>query len=185
MSQAGILNVAGGGGGGTPIQTLTGDDSIAVPPTANNIFLLGGSTSVTNDHGIVTSGNAGTSTETVSLSNRIQNRITTTDAADHTLITFALSASAAAYTFDIEIAAYDFTDDLAAGYSIFGTVRSTASTAVLIGTPDKIVNEEGIMTTCNARLDVSGNNAIIIVNGLAGKTINWNGVATYVVQTKV
>lgn len=58
MSQAGINNVAGGGGGGSPVQTLTGNSGGAVPPTGNNINILGsGSITVT--------GNPGTSTLTI------------------------------------------------------------------------------------------------------------------------
>ncbi len=185
MSQGGILNTAGGGGSGSPVQTLTGDTGGPVPPTANNINIIGGTASGTNDNGIVVNGNAGTSTEVVTLTNRVQNRIVTTDATDQTLISFALSSSSASYTFDVQIAAYDVTDDLSAGYAIFGTIRSTASTASVIGVPDKIVNEEGAMSSCDARLVVSGNNAIVRVNGLSGKTINWNCVLTYVAQTKV
>ena len=60
MSQAGVINVSGGGGGGTPVQTLTGNSGGAVPPTANNINVVGtGAVSV--------SGNPGTSTLTISV----------------------------------------------------------------------------------------------------------------------
>lgn len=60
MSQAGIINVAGGGGGGSPVNTLTGNNAVAVPPTANNINIVGtGAVSV--------QGNAGTSTLTISV----------------------------------------------------------------------------------------------------------------------
>jgi hypothetical protein len=41
MSQAGILNVSGGGGGGTPIMTLTGNTGGPITPTANNINVVG------------------------------------------------------------------------------------------------------------------------------------------------
>jgi len=58
VSQAGIINVAGGGGSGSPVQTLTGNSGGAVPPTANNINVVGsGSITVT--------GNPGTSTLTI------------------------------------------------------------------------------------------------------------------------
>lgn len=46
------------------VQTITGDDSVAVPPTNGNINLLGA-------HGINTSGVIATSTETVALNNAI------------------------------------------------------------------------------------------------------------------
>ena len=61
MSQAGIINIAGGGGGGSPIETLTGNNPVAVPPTLNNINIVG--TGAVN-----VSGNAATSTLTISVS---------------------------------------------------------------------------------------------------------------------
>jgi len=60
MSQAGIINIAGGGGGGSPVQTLTGNIGPAVPPTGNNINVIGGT-------GVSVSGNAGTSTLTINV----------------------------------------------------------------------------------------------------------------------
>lgn len=60
MSQAGIVNVSGGGGGGSPVQTLTGNTGSAVPPTANNINVVG--TGAVN-----VAGNPGTSTLTISV----------------------------------------------------------------------------------------------------------------------
>lgn len=60
MSQAGIINISGGGGGGSPVETLTGNTGGAVSPTANNINVVGtGAVSVT--------GNPGTSTLTISV----------------------------------------------------------------------------------------------------------------------
>jgi hypothetical protein len=71
MSQAGSLNNGGGGGGGSNVQTLTGNTGGAVPPTANNINVVGsGSITVT--------GNPGTSTLTISSSGG--SGITTVDA---------------------------------------------------------------------------------------------------------
>jgi hypothetical protein len=60
MSQKGRLNVAGGGGGGSPIMSLTGNSGGPVFPTANNEFIVGtGAVTVT--------GNPGTSTLTISV----------------------------------------------------------------------------------------------------------------------
>ena len=88
MSQAGIINVAGGGGGGAPIETLTGDSGGPVPPTANNIFTLGGTSTVNNANGITVIGNPGGSTETFTLTNRIQAGVTTVDATPTSLFSF-------------------------------------------------------------------------------------------------
>jgi hypothetical protein len=41
MSQAGLINIAGGGGGGTPVQTLTPNSGGAVSPVSNNINVFG------------------------------------------------------------------------------------------------------------------------------------------------
>jgi hypothetical protein len=62
MSQAGMLNVNGGGGGGSPIETITGNSGGAVPPTGNNINLVGGG-------GVTVVGTPGTSTLTISIPN--------------------------------------------------------------------------------------------------------------------
>ena len=59
MSQAGFNDATGGGGGN--IQTLTGNSGGAVPPSANNINILGASGQVT------VTGNPGTSTLTIAL----------------------------------------------------------------------------------------------------------------------
>jgi hypothetical protein len=182
MSQI-IKNLASGPVPPSVATSYVTDSGTAVP-SANVLNVKGGTQSLSVDNGILTT--AGPSNQiNIDLTNRVQGRITTTDASNQTLISFALSASAATYNFDANISAYDVTDDLGAGYSIFGSVRSTASTAFLVGTPDKIVNEEPSTVNCDANLVVSGNNAIIQVNGLAGKTINWNCVLTYVAQTKV
>jgi hypothetical protein len=180
LSQAGIINVAGGGGGGAPVETLTGNDGIAVPPTANNIFVVGGSLSVNNTNGITTTGNAGASTETFNLTNRVQGTVTTANATPTTLTTFALGAVPGVYNFDIQISGYDITDTAGVGYFISGSVRTTGAAAVLVGTPDKIVNEEAATVACDANLIVSGNNAVVQVTGIAAKTIDWRALSQYI-----
>lgn len=180
MSQAGIINVAGGGGGGAPVETLTGNDGIAVPPTANNIFVVGGSLSVNNTNGITTTGNAGGSTETFNLTNRIQGTVTTNNAAATTVTTFPLGAVPGVYTFDIQVAGFDITDTAGCGYFISGSIRTTGAAGILVGTPDKIKNEEVATAGCDANLVASGNNALVQVTGLGGKTIDWRVLSIYI-----
>jgi hypothetical protein len=60
MSQAGLLNVSGGGGGGSPIESIEGNDGIPVPPTGNIIHIVGAG-------GVLVSGNPGTSTLTITV----------------------------------------------------------------------------------------------------------------------
>ena len=180
MSQAGIINIAGGGGG-SPIQTITGNDGVAVPPTANNIFLVGGTTNVNNTNGIVTSGNAGTSTETVSLTNRITGTATTTDAATpQTVYSFSLGATPATYLLEVRVVGFNVTDNLSAGYTSYRVLRTTGAAAVQISATPGIISEETTMTGVVVTNSVSGNNATLTVNGLAGKTINWYALTTYI-----
>lgn len=68
MSQAGILNVSGGGGGGSPIESIEGNDGIPVPPTANIIHVVGTGS-------ITTAGTPATSTLTVELTGLTNNAI--------------------------------------------------------------------------------------------------------------
>lgn len=180
MSQAGIINIAGGGGGGSPIQTLTGNTGGAVAPTANNIFVVGGSSTVNDNNGITVVGNAGTSTETFTLTNRISGTVTTLDATPTTLTTFSLGSTPGVYNFDIQVAGYDLTDTAGVGYFISGSVRTTGAAAILVGTPDKITNEEAATIGCDANLVVSGNNAIVQVKGISGKTIDWKSLSQYI-----
>ena len=178
MSQAGIINIAGGGGGGSPIQTLTGDSGGAVPPTANNIFVLGGSSSVNNNNGITTVGNAGTSTETFTLTNRLQGSGTTVGTGTSDIITF-IPTVVGTYSIEFRVAAYNTTSLLGAGYSLFGAVRFDGINSNLCDLFDPIDNEEGTMSNTNLDVVVSGASIILRAGGYALQTINWSAVGLY------
>jgi len=179
MSQI-YKSILGGGGPGTPILSVTGDSGGAVFPTANNIFLIGGSSTTNNIKGITVIGNPGTSTETFTLTNRISGSGTTANATPLNIATFSLGATPGVYNFDIQIVGYDLTDLAGCGYFISGSVRTTGAAAILVGTPDKITNEEAATVACDANLVVSGNNAIIQVTGIAAKNINWVSLSQYI-----
>jgi len=175
--------VAGGGGGGSPVQTLTGDSGGAVPPTANNINTLGNDSTVNNANGITIIGNPGTSTLTTTLTNRLQGTGTTVGATTADLVTFPLGATPATYVVEANFAAFESTTPAGAGYSLFGTVRTTGVAASIVGTPDKINNENTALIPSNADFVVSGNNLILRVTGTAALTINWSTVGYYVMVT--
>ena len=175
--------MSGGGGGGSPIQTITGNDGIAVPPTANNIFLVGGTSTANNANGIATSGNAGTSTETVNLTNRAVGSVTTTGTGVLPLLTFPLGAIPGTYIFTTNIVAYNTTSVLSAGYQLVETVRTTGAVGVDIAPPDQIIVEEGEpggMAQVAVTSGVSGNNYLITVAGYSGQIIDWNLLTTYI-----
>jgi len=146
------------GGGGGAVTSVTG----VSPITANGV-----------------SGVAQVGAVSIGLDNYSNQTATTVNATPNNTMTFALSALPAVYTFDLNYTAFDITDNAGAGFSIFGTIRTDGATAVLIGTPDKIINIEAAtpMTASDANLVVSGNNAIFQVTGVAAKTIQWRCIA--------
>lgn len=160
---------------------FTTNNGIAVP-AANNLNVFGRSSTEDNDEGITTQADPALSPNLyIELTNRIHGSDETTDATPFALITFPMTAEGT-YIFDVKIAAFNNTDTLGAGYNVFGTCRSNGTDSFLVGTPDKIINEEGAMSACNVNLVVGGAgdvNATIQVIGLAGKSIEWCGVGYY------
>jgi hypothetical protein len=179
MSQAGIISVAGGGGGGAPVQTLTGNSGGVVSPTANNIFILGGTSTVNNSNGITVIDTPGTSTLTVTLTNQISGDTSTSTAVPKTLITFPLGAVPGVYTFSGDITAFDVTDTAGASYGVISGIRTTGASAIELGTQFNTNFEEAAMITADIDVTVSGNNVIFQVTGVALKTIDWDGFFTY------
>jgi hypothetical protein len=179
VSQAGIINVAGGGGGGAPIQTLTGNSGGPVAPTANNINVVGGSSIVNDANGITVIGNPGTSTETFTLTNRPQGQVTTSDATPTNIITFAAGAVAGTYAITGQVDAYDLTDVAGAAYFFTAGIRTTGAATVLIGAQFSTEFEEAAMVPSDIDILVSGNNILVQVVGIAGKTIHWDAIFTY------
>lgn len=159
------------------------DNGTAVPSA--NILLINGKTSnENNNNGVISKGGVvgtGTSNEVdVVLTNRVSGSVTTADATVTAVTTFSLGATPGVYNFDIQIAGYDLTDVAGCGYFISGSVRTTGAAAVLVGTPDKITNEEASTIGCDANLTVSGNNAVVTVTGIAGKSIDWRSLSQYI-----
>jgi hypothetical protein len=72
-----------------------------------------------------------------------------------------------------KVAAFRAAGPTGAGYALEATVRTTGAATTLIGTVDKIVNEEAGMTGLDATIVVSGNDYIVQVTGAGGLSINW------------
>ncbi len=171
MSQAGVIRNGSSGGGS--LDTLTGDNGIAVPPDgANNINLLTGP-------GLTSTGVVLTNTITFTLDGASSGTVTTVGATTAQVITVALGAVPGVYTFDCKVAAFEAGTPSGAGYTIVGAVRTTGAAAVLI--PGQAVDtfEEASMVAADAALTVAGNNARITVTGVAGLTINWVANSQY------
>lgn len=180
MSQAGIINLAGGGGGGSPVNTLTGDSGGAIPPTANNINILGSS-------GIVTTGSPGISTITISIQNSTTNQTVTSDGLGQTRTLSTISALApGSYLVESRIAAFEPLTGLSAGWSLFALVNSVGGVAAVETDTDKIshimdgLKEPTAVSTVDVNIQTLGSDIIIQVIGIATKTIDWGGFTVYV-----
>lgn len=163
-----------------PIIPTEFDTDINSPaiPALNILNVFGGSSTDDNNNGIQTDGSSGSNTLTIQLTNRVHGQVTTSNATPTTIISFPLP-SAGVYVFEIKSSAYNITDSLGAGYSLFGTIRSDGANSFLCGTPDKIVNEESGMSAADVNM-ISGINTMLFqVTGIAGKTIHWCSVGYF------
>ncbi len=181
MSQF-FKNVQGVVPPGTGIVTVTGDDAVIVPPNAaGNLNLFGGSSTINNTNGITTVGNAGTNTETFTLTNRYQQNTTTIGAVTSN-VTILGALVAGTYVFDMSVAAFATSGGASGnGYTIVGAVRSDGAIATLLPNQQKDSFEENV--GANAVLGVSANTVIVTVTGIALFNFDWNVTGTYMVVT--
>lgn len=147
-------------------------------PALNVLNVPGGDTTANNDNGIRTDGSSGSNTLTVQLTNRTQGTVSTSGAVTSAIITFTPTVIGT-YTFEVRVAAYNETASLGAGYSLFGSARFDGANSNLCGTVDKVVNEEGAMSSANVTFTVSGANILINAVGYAAQEINWTAVGLY------
>lgn len=183
MSQAGILNRASGPVPPAVATSYVTQNGTAVP-LANILIVNGFDSTENNDNGIITKGGVvgtGTSNEVdIVITNRITGTATTTDAATpQVLYSFSLGATPGAYLIEVRLVAYNVTDAIAAGYTSFRLTKTDGIIATDVSATPGFISEETTMTGVLAVNSVSGNNLLLTVNGLAGKTINWLALTTY------
>lgn len=180
MSQAGDLSAISGPVPPTVPTSFVTDSGTAIP-AANILNDLGGFTSINDADGIRTIGSG--NTVTTQLTNRLGGSGTTVGATTADLVTFALGATPAVFFFSFETAVFNAATPAGAGYATYTTVITDGATATLIDDTDSIVHESPALITTIAEIVVSGNNAIFRVTGVAGLTINWVTVGSYVEAT--
>lgn len=157
------------------------DNGTAIPES-NILIIHGNSSSENNDLGIIAKGGAvetgaGNQVDVV-ITNRLQAAVSTSENNPNSIITF-FPTLVGTYVIEARIAAFNATDEIGAGYSLFATFRYDGSTCTLCGTPDKIVNEEGAMSGANVYMQTGGSTASIMVIGYIGSNISWNAVSLY------
>ncbi len=170
------VNISAGGSG--LMSSLSDTAATKVfPDGMGNIQLTGGTSNIS----IVS--NPGSFLLAFSIANQISGLATTNGFVTANPITFPLGATPGTYQFSCRVAAFCRTADggpLSSGYELIGTFRTTGAAAVLIGTVDKTVNEEGaLIATGDATMVASGNDMLVQVTGTAGKVVQWKADLTY------
>lgn len=168
-----------------PLQFNTQDGNAV--PSANILIVNAYDTRENNLNGIETKGGlaagdppgTGSGNELdIYITNRLQGVVSTANSTPTPIITFTPTA-VGTYAIEVRIAAYNTTSTLGAGYSLFGSIRWDGANSNLCGTVDKIVNEEGAMSSANVTMTVSGSNTLINAVGYATENINWSAVGLY------
>lgn len=184
MSQI-IKNLVSGGPVPPEIATsYVTQDGTAVP--AANVLIVNAIDSTENNaNGIITKGGVlgtGTSNEVdVVITNRLQGTAVSTNASNADIITFSLGASAAVYRFSFDVTARDTGTGDGLGYTVFASARTTGAAATVIATPFTDSDEDASLLAATISFISSGNTVILRAVGVAGQTINYTAVGTYVV----
>jgi hypothetical protein len=166
------VNISSGGAG--LLSTLSDTANTKVNPDGSgNIQLSGGTSNIS-----IVSDIPGFKID-FSLKNQVSGTALTVGAVTADAITFSAGATPGTYQFNVRVAAFDAITPLGAGYELVYAVRTTGAATTVIGTPEKVVNEEGALTAGNVTIVASGNNMIVRVLGTAGKTVNWKAELTY------
>lgn len=159
-------------------NTTTGPGTVI--PSSNNVNILGRDTIQNNDNGIRTDADANNSSNCyVELTNRISVNLQTVGAVVQTA-TIMTPTNATSLTFNLTLTAYASTGDVALGGQQIGLVRKSGGAVTVIGTNDTFDEYDAALGANDWEITNSGADLIISVTGVAGFTLNWQAVFTYV-----
>lgn len=105
---------------------------------------------------------------------------TSVNAAPVDLITFSLDSSVSVYRFFIHICGRDTGTGDGVGYSIFASARTDGATCTIISSPFNDNDEDTSLVAATATITSSGNDFILRVAGVAGQTVTYRAVGTYI-----
>jgi len=150
-------------------------------PQANVENVVGGFNGIDNANGIATQANPDEDKNLlVLLTNRVRGAQSSVNGATINLIVVPLGSAPAVYRFQVDIVGRDTTSGDGAGYTFFGTIRTDGVSATGIATPFIDEDEDASLITTLVQLGVSGNNGVLQVTGIVGKTIAYVAVGTYI-----
>lgn len=151
-------------------------------PLANIENIIGSSSSIDNANGIATRANPdGGNNLFVLLTNRVFGTGVSVNGASLDLITVPLAVVPASYRFQVEIVGRETTTGDSVGYTTFGSIKTNGILATVIETPYTDVDEDASLITATVDFVASGNTGILRVAGVAGTTITYKAVGTYLV----
>ncbi len=152
-------------------------DSGTATPIANVLNIAAYDSSINVANGITTTG-VGNNVNFI-LSNRIHNTATSTNAATVNLLPFAMT-SAGVYTIEYKVCGYEPTTPAGLDYYIKAHIISTGAALVDIDTPDFEENESPALVAADWNLVAAGTTLTLTVTGVAGKSVRYSCLATYV-----
>lgn len=180
MSQIYKSGVTGPSPPEVPTQ-FTADDATTAVPVANNLNLFSRDTRDDNDNGIQTTADPNGSDDFyVELTNRITGTASVTGAVTGEVFTFDLGGSAAVYRFEILCTGRDTATGDGVGYTVDASVKTDGASGTVIKTPFIDSDEDDSLSAALIDVVASGNNAILRVTGVAGQTITYNAVGSYI-----
>lgn len=188
MSQAGIISTTSGPVPPSVPTSFVTQNGTAVP--AANVLIVDGFDSIeNNDNGVITKGGVvgtGTANELdVIITNRIVITNTTTNLQTVTTTLFT-PTNATAYTYKAFIVGYDTVGGFCAGGSIEGLMRKAAGVITIVGDSDTLDESDAALeppinaTSVDWNIIASGGDLVVQFIGVAGATINWKCLFTFI-----
>lgn len=190
MSQAGITSTTSGPSPPDVATTYTADSGNSATPAVNILLVHSNDTINNNLNGIQS--RAGITDSLLGnevlyqLTNRTTGTVTTVGAVSDDVISFDVTAITPALTsgvfnFSISVNAWDSANSNGSTWKISGAMKYDGVGALAtIGTPTRTMNGEDPPFDVTL-VDVSfvGSTVSVEVTGIAGRTISWTGLITY------
>lgn len=151
-----------------------------VIPSSNTVQLLGRDTIEESDYGIRTDANPENGNICfLALTNRVR-ASSTLGAGSTDVVTINLGSIAGVYNFQGYISCFDSVTPSGAGFSIFGSVRTTGAAGTLIGVPDLIGDKETALNNLDFTFAVSANNGILRATNTTGLSVDVKVLINYI-----